>query len=106
MIPTIDAERLWQSTVDIATIGPTPQGGSWGLALIVEDTAVSALFLRWCQALGLRHEQDAIGNMFLRQAGTDSIAPAVACGSHLATCGTLRWDRGCACGAGSAARAG
>ena len=44
-----------------------------------------ALFLRWCQALGLHHEQDAIGNMFLRRTGNDTGAPAVAFGSHLDT---------------------
>jgi N-carbamoyl-L-amino-acid hydrolase len=85
MIPTIDADRLWQSIMDIALIGPTPEGGSCRLALTPEDTAARALFLRWCQQLGLHHEQDAIGNMFLRRSGTDPAAPAVAFGSHLDT---------------------
>ncbi len=64
---------------------PTPEGGSCRLALTAEDTEARALFLRWCQPLGLRHEQDAIGNMFLRRSGTDAAAPAVAFGSHLDT---------------------
>ncbi|HEX4365482.1 MAG TPA: hydantoinase/carbamoylase family amidase, partial [Rhodopila sp.] len=85
MNPTIDADRLWQSIMDMAEIGPTPEGGSRRLALTAEDTAARALFLRWCQAIGLRHEQDAIGNMFLRRPGVDSAAPAVAFGSHLDT---------------------
>jgi N-carbamoyl-L-amino-acid hydrolase len=85
MIPTIDADRLWQSIMDIADIGPTPEGGSRRLALTAEDAAARAVFLRWCQALGLHHEQDAIGNMFLRRTGADSTAPAVAFGSHLDT---------------------
>jgi N-carbamoyl-L-amino-acid hydrolase len=85
MTPTIDAERLWESIMDMADIGPTPEGGSCRLALTAEDTAARALFLRWCQPLGLRHEQDAIGNMFLRRAGHDAGAPAVAFGSHLDT---------------------
>jgi N-carbamoyl-L-amino-acid hydrolase len=85
MTPTIDADRLWQSIMDIAEIGPTPEGGSCRMALTPEDAAARALFLRWCEALGLRHEQDAIGNMFLRRPGTDSAAPAVAFGSHLDT---------------------
>ena len=85
MIPTIDADRLWQSIMDIAAIGPTPDGGSCRVALTAEDAAARALFLRWCQTLGLHHEQDAIGNMFLRRSGTDATAPAVAFGSHLDT---------------------
>jgi beta-ureidopropionase / N-carbamoyl-L-amino-acid hydrolase len=85
MTPTIDPDRLWQSLMDMAEIGPTPEGGSCRLALTPEDTAARALFLRWCDTLGLRHEQDAIGNMFLRRPGTDPAAPAVAFGSHLDT---------------------
>jgi beta-ureidopropionase / N-carbamoyl-L-amino-acid hydrolase len=85
MIPTIDPGRLWQSIIDMAEIGPTPDGGSCRLALTAEDTAARALFLRWCEPLGLHHEQDAIGNMFLRRAGADSGAAAVAFGSHLDT---------------------
>lgn len=85
MIPTIDADRLWQSIMDMAQIGPTPEGGSCRLALTPEDTAARALFLRWCHTLGLQPQQDAIGNMFLRRPGTDISAPAVAFGSHLDT---------------------
>jgi beta-ureidopropionase / N-carbamoyl-L-amino-acid hydrolase len=85
MIPTIDPDRLWRSMMDIAEIGPTPEGGSCRLALTAEDAAARALFLRWCQPLGLHHEQDAIGNMFLRRTGEDAGAPAVAFGSHLDT---------------------
>ena len=85
MIPTIDPDRLWQSIMDMAEIGPTPEGGSCRMALTLEDTAARALFLRWCGPLGLLHQQDAIGNMFLRRAGSDAAAPAVAFGSHLDT---------------------
>jgi N-carbamoyl-L-amino-acid hydrolase len=85
MTPTIDADRLWRSLMDMAEIGPTPEGGSCRLALTPEDTEARALFLRWCQPLGLHHEQDAIGNMFLRRPGRDDGAPAVAFGSHLDT---------------------
>jgi N-carbamoyl-L-amino-acid hydrolase len=85
MTPTIDADRLWRSIMDIAAIGPTPEGGSCRLALTAEDATARALFLRWCQTQGLHHEQDAIGNMFLRRAGTGAVAAAVAFGSHLDT---------------------
>jgi beta-ureidopropionase / N-carbamoyl-L-amino-acid hydrolase len=85
MTVSIDADRLWQSIMDIARIGPTPEGGSCRLALSPEDAEARALLLRWSNKLNLRFEQDAIGNMFLRRQGSDDTAPAVAFGSHLDT---------------------
>ena len=85
MTPTINPDRLWQSIMDIAEIGPTPEGGSCRMALTPEDTAARALLLRWCAPLALRLEQDAIGNMFLRREGTEPATGAVAFGSHLDT---------------------
>jgi N-carbamoyl-L-amino-acid hydrolase len=85
MTPSINPDRLWQSIMDMARIGPTPEGGSCRLALSAEDKEARALFLSWCKPLDLHFEQDAIGNMFLRRAATDGSAPAVAFGSHLDT---------------------
>lgn len=85
MTPSINADRLFQSIMDMARIGPTPEGGSCRLALSPEDTQARALLLQWCKPLNLRFEQDAIGNMFLRREGTDGAARAVAFGSHLDT---------------------
>jgi N-carbamoyl-L-amino-acid hydrolase len=85
MTPAINTDRLWQSVMDMAKLGPTPEGGSCRLALSAEDTQARALFLDWCKPLNLRFEQDAIGNMFLRREGKDATAQAVAFGSHLDT---------------------
>jgi N-carbamoyl-L-amino-acid hydrolase len=85
MTPSINADRLWRSIMDLAAIGPTPEGGSCRLALSPEDTTARALFADWCQQLGLTLERDAIGNMFLRREGTDPAGGAVAFGSHLDT---------------------
>ncbi len=85
MTPSINADRLWQSIMDMAKLGPTPEGGSCRLALSAEDAQARALLLDWCKPLHLRFEQDAIGNMFLRREGTDPAAQAVAFGSHLDT---------------------
>ncbi len=85
MTPTINADRLWQSVMAIAEIGPTPEGGSCRLALSPEDEAARRRLLQWCGELGLHFEQDAIGNMFLRREGSESAAGAVAFGSHLDT---------------------
>jgi N-carbamoyl-L-amino-acid hydrolase len=85
MTPSINADRLWQSIIDLARIGATPEGGSCRLALSPEDAQARELLLDWCKPLGLRFEQDAIGNMFLRREGSDDTASAVAFGSHLDT---------------------
>ena len=85
MAPSINPDRLWRSIMDLAAIGPTPEGGSCRLALSPEDTAARGQFADWCQPLGLTLQRDAIGNMFLRRAGTDPAAGAVAFGSHLDT---------------------
>jgi N-carbamoyl-L-amino-acid hydrolase len=85
MLASIDAGRLWESIMDMARIGATPEGGSCRLALSGEDAQARALLLQWCAPLGLHQEQDAIGNMFLRREGTDPTAAAVAFGSHLDT---------------------
>ena len=83
--PTINADRLWQTILDMAEIGPTSDGGSCRLALSPEDAAARALLLTWCEPIGLKFEQDAIGNMFLRREGTNAAAGVVAFGSHLDT---------------------
>ena len=83
--PTINADRLWQTILDMAEIGPTADGGSCRLALSPEDAAARALLRTWCEPIGLKFEQDAIGNMFLRREGTNAAAGVVAFGSHLDT---------------------
>ncbi|HSU06167.1 MAG TPA: hydantoinase/carbamoylase family amidase [Acetobacteraceae bacterium] len=84
-IPTIDADRLWATHMDMARIGATADGGSNRQALSAEDAEARALLRDWCAPLDLRFEQDAIGNMFLRREGTDQTTGAVAFGSHLDT---------------------
>jgi N-carbamoyl-L-amino-acid hydrolase len=48
-------------------------------------TPLLALLRTWCEPIGLKFEQDAIGNMFLRREGTNAAAGVVAFGSHLDT---------------------
>ena len=52
----INAERLWQSLMDMAQIGATAKGGSCRLALTDEDKAGRDLFVRWCtEAVSYTH---------------------------------------------------
>ena len=41
-----DADRLWQSIMDMAEIGATSDGGSCRLALSPEDATARALWVR------------------------------------------------------------
>lgn len=79
----IDGERLWRSLMELASIGATANGGVCRLALTREDQQGRELFARWCQEADCSIGYDAIGNMFVRRAGAESSAPALAMGSHL-----------------------
>lgn len=81
----IDADRLWSSLMDMATVGATEKGGSCRLALTDADRAGRALFAGWAEAAGYALETDAIGNLFVRRPGRDAALPPVVMGSHLDT---------------------
>jgi hypothetical protein len=49
---TIDGDRLWQSLMDMARLGATPEGGSHREALTDADKAGRDLFAAWCAAEG------------------------------------------------------
>ncbi|UWQ21176.1 Zn-dependent hydrolase [Jannaschia sp. W003] len=80
----IDAERLWDSLMEMAKIGPGVAGGNNRQTLTDADSEGRALFQRWCEAAGCTMGVDAIGNMFARREGTEDL-PAVYVGSHLDT---------------------
>jgi len=79
----INADRLWQSLMDLAKIGATDKGGVRRLTLTDVDRQGREQFVRWCREAGLAVEVDGIGNIFARRAGADPGAPPVAIGSHL-----------------------
>jgi len=84
-IPRIDANRLWQSLMDLAQIGATPKGGVCRIALTDEDRRGRDQVAQWCREAGLQVRVDEVGNMFARRPGTDPQARAVATGSHIDT---------------------
>lgn len=79
----INANRLWQSLMDLAKIGATDKGGVRRLTLTDTDRLGRDQFVAWCKAAGLSVEVDGIGNIFGRRPGTDANALPVAMGSHL-----------------------
>ncbi|MCM2131262.1 M20 family metallo-hydrolase [Larsenimonas rhizosphaerae] len=85
MTTSINGERLWNSLMAMAAIGPGPNGGSCRLALTPEDSDGRLLLLDWCEALGLTTQVDGVGNLFIRREGRQPDLPPIATGSHLDT---------------------
>ena len=81
----IDSDRLWQSLMDMAKIGPGVAGGNNRQALTDDDSTARHLFQSWCEAEGLTLQTDKMGNMFARRDGSDAGLPPVMVGSHLDT---------------------
>jgi len=82
---TIQAARLWDSILELAQIGGTPDGGVSRLTLTALDREARDLFTRWVAAAGCQVAIDPIGNMFARREGREADAAPVLVGSHLDT---------------------
>ncbi|WP_261525483.1 Zn-dependent hydrolase [Burkholderia multivorans] len=81
----VNQQRLWDSLMEMATIGATARGGNCRLALSDDEVRGRRRFIAWCEAAGCEIRIDPIGNLFARRPGTEPDAPAVMCGSHLDT---------------------
>ncbi|RDC71211.1 Zn-dependent hydrolase [Rhodovulum sp. 12E13] len=81
----IDGARLWDSLMEMATIGPGVAGGNNRQTLTDADAEGRALFQRWCEAAGCTMGLDELGTMFARREGADPDALPVYVGSHLDT---------------------
>jgi len=81
----IDPDRLWDSLMEMAKIGPGVAGGNNRQTLTDEDAEGRALFQTWCEKAGMDMGVDTMGNMFATRAGTDPDALPVYVGSHLDT---------------------
>jgi N-carbamoyl-L-amino-acid hydrolase len=81
----VNGDRLWDSLMEMAKIGPGIAGGNNRQTLTDEDAEGRALFQSWCEAAGMTMGLDQMGNMFARREGTDPDALPVYVGSHLDT---------------------
>ncbi len=81
----VNGQRLWDSIMKMAEIGPGQHGGSSRLALTDADRQGRDLFIEWCDNIGCKFEIDDMGNIFARRAGRDNTLPPVLAGSHLDT---------------------
>ena len=73
----VKEDRLWQRHADMAKLGGTPKGGVNRQALSAEDAAARNLLGAWARARGFTIFTDAIGNLFIRRAGSDPRAAPV-----------------------------
>ncbi|MBM1690417.1 Zn-dependent hydrolase [Sulfitobacter geojensis] len=81
----INPDRLWDSLMEMAKVGPGVAGGNNRQTLTDEDAEGRALFQKWCEDAGCSMGLDQMGNMFARREGTDPDALPVYVGSHLDT---------------------
>ena len=81
----INGERLWDSLMDMAEIGPGVAGGNNRQTLTDEDAKGRELFEKWCVSAGCSMGVDSMGNMFATRPGADPEALPVYVGSHLDT---------------------
>jgi N-carbamoyl-L-amino-acid hydrolase len=81
----IKAERLWDTLMASAKIGPGVGAGLNRLALTDDDKTMRDLFVRWCKDAGCKIRIDRVGNIYARREGRDPDLPCVLVGSHLDT---------------------
>ncbi len=81
----INSDRLWDSIMEMARIGPGIAGGNNRQTLTDADAEGRRLFAKWCDDAGLTMGVDKMGTMFARREGTDPDALPVYMGSHLDT---------------------
>ena len=81
----VNGDRLWDSILEMAKIGPGVAGGNNRQTLTDDDAKGRELFKSWCEKEGLAMGLDTMGNMFARREGTDPNALPVMVGSHLDT---------------------
>ena len=81
----VNPDRLWDSLMAMAKIGPGVAGGNNRQALTDADAEGRRLFQAWCEAAGGTVKVDRIGTMFAGFPGTDPDALPVYVGSHLDT---------------------
>ena len=81
----VNGDRLWETIMEMAKIGPGVAGGNNRQTLTDDDAKGRELFNAWCEKEGLAMGLDTMGNMFARREGTDPNALPVMVGSHLDT---------------------
>ncbi|MDG2459099.1 MAG: Zn-dependent hydrolase, partial [Alphaproteobacteria bacterium] len=82
---SINQDRLWDSLMTMAKIGPGIAGGNNRQTVTLEDGEARELLQKWSEEAGMTMKVDELGSMFLKREGTDKNALPVVIGSHLDT---------------------
>ena len=82
---SINSDRLWDSLMTMAKIGPGIAGGNNRQTVTVEDGEARKLLQKWSEDAGMTMKIDELGSMFFKREGTDKNALPVVIGSHLDT---------------------
>src|SRR5690606_35039048 len=81
----IDLDRLWDSLMEMAKVGPGIPGGNNRQTLTDADNEGRHLLRRWCEDASLETRVDRMGHVFMTRPGTDPQRLPVDIGSHRAT---------------------
>jgi N-carbamoyl-L-amino-acid hydrolase len=82
-VSRVDEHRLWHRLMEMAKIGAIANNGVNRAVFSKEDIAARKLLISWARARNFSIAADAIGNLFIRRAGTDPNAAPVMTGSHI-----------------------
>ena len=82
---SINSDRLWDSLMTMAKIGPGIAGGNNRQTVTVEDGEARKLLQKWSEDAGMTMKVDELGSMFFKREGTDKNVLPVVIGSHLDT---------------------
>ena len=82
---SINENRLWDSLMEMAKIGPGIAGGNNRQTVTFEDGEARKLLQKWASEAGMSMKVDELGSMFFKRDGTDKNALPVVIGSHLDT---------------------
>ena len=81
----VNPDRLWDSLMEMARIGPGVAGGNNRQTVTDADGEARALFRTWCEEAGGTVKVDRMGTMFAEFPGTEPDLLPVYVGSHLDT---------------------
>lgn len=81
----INAERLWDTLLVSARIGPGKGNGLNRLALSDGDKRMRDQFVNWFKDAGCGIAIDPVGNVFVGREGSDPTLAPILIGSHLDT---------------------
>ena len=82
---SINNNRLWESLMEMAKIGPGIAGGNNRQTLTSDDGLGRNLLHKWCNEAGMEMKVDQLGSMFFKRKGEQNDLLPVVIGSHLDT---------------------